>query len=286
MEDEEYEDVLVISYTDHGSSILPQSTAEKIMKNIRLEVTQSISRSALTEKNFKLRGKSEPTLLDHIASKVIRPYLKEVYQCIRVLYNLASLKASKLGHLPSTAGTVLGQTDSFLFATQSSTHWVTASGAPLYSSPSATPMVNNLAIWRGFLVVFPYNGHVEVWIDSHKTFSTPEKFIGNINSGVRVTSTNIFFRDDRRMLVRLRQSGDTFETTPLIKNVVDFEFCNNTKSVVHLDEQGRLTCGHGSVDLSPAIHADSVKMLPPEDEHTICYTSLTRISQHRYLDRK
>src|SRR3990167_2721307 len=41
MEDEEYEDVLVISYTDHGSSILPQSTAEKIMKMLRLEATES-----------------------------------------------------------------------------------------------------------------------------------------------------------------------------------------------------------------------------------------------------
>src|SRR3990167_2485294 len=43
MEDEEYEDVLVISYTDHGSSILPQSTAEKIMNGTSLEILQQVT---------------------------------------------------------------------------------------------------------------------------------------------------------------------------------------------------------------------------------------------------
>src|SRR3990167_1577990 len=66
MEDEEYEDVLVISYTDHGSSILPQSTAEKIMKNIRLEVTQKVTHNS-NEKSLKL-GQSEENLLDQFVN--------------------------------------------------------------------------------------------------------------------------------------------------------------------------------------------------------------------------
>src|SRR3990167_9270180 len=40
MEDNEFEEVTIISHTDHGTSVLPQSTAERLMKEIKLEVLQ------------------------------------------------------------------------------------------------------------------------------------------------------------------------------------------------------------------------------------------------------
>src|SRR3990167_5691418 len=43
MEDNEFEEVTIISHTDQGATILPQRTAERLMKDIRLEVTQKIS---------------------------------------------------------------------------------------------------------------------------------------------------------------------------------------------------------------------------------------------------
>src|SRR3990167_5314268 len=45
MEDNEFEEVTIISHTDHGTSVLPQSTAERLMKEIKLEVTQKISQN-------------------------------------------------------------------------------------------------------------------------------------------------------------------------------------------------------------------------------------------------
>ena len=43
MEDNEFEEGTIISHTDQGATILPQRTAERLMKDIRLEVTQKIS---------------------------------------------------------------------------------------------------------------------------------------------------------------------------------------------------------------------------------------------------
>src|SRR3990167_2213427 len=40
MEDNEFEEVTIISHTDHGTSVLPQSTAERLMKEFKLEVLQ------------------------------------------------------------------------------------------------------------------------------------------------------------------------------------------------------------------------------------------------------
>src|SRR3990167_7154517 len=65
MEDNEFEEVTIISHTDHGTSVLPQSTAERLMKEIKLEVTQKISQNE-NVKLGSLEGSTTPTLLDAI----------------------------------------------------------------------------------------------------------------------------------------------------------------------------------------------------------------------------
>src|SRR3990167_4907026 len=72
MEDNEFEEVTIISHTDHGTSVLPQSTAERLMKEIKLEVTQKISQNE-NVKLGSLEGSTTPTLLDAIHQKVLRP---------------------------------------------------------------------------------------------------------------------------------------------------------------------------------------------------------------------
>src|SRR3990167_4514297 len=70
MEDNEFEEVTIISHTDHGTSVLPQSTAERLMKEIKLEVTQKISQN----ENVKLGSllySTTPTLLDSIYEQVM-----------------------------------------------------------------------------------------------------------------------------------------------------------------------------------------------------------------------
>ena len=56
MEDNEFEEVTIISHTDLCSSVLPQATAERLMREIRLEVTQKISPT----ENVKLGSLQDP----------------------------------------------------------------------------------------------------------------------------------------------------------------------------------------------------------------------------------
>src|SRR3990167_6173487 len=56
MEDNEFEEVTIISHTDLCSSVLPQTTAERLMKEVRLEVTQKISPT----ENVKLGTLQDP----------------------------------------------------------------------------------------------------------------------------------------------------------------------------------------------------------------------------------
>src|SRR3990167_7421929 len=65
MEDNEFEEVTIISHTDQGTSVLPQSTAERLMKEIKLEVTQKISQNE-NVKLGSLQHSTTPTLLDSI----------------------------------------------------------------------------------------------------------------------------------------------------------------------------------------------------------------------------
>src|SRR3990167_2110123 len=67
MEDNEFEEVTIISHTDHGTSVLPQSTAERLMKEIKLEVTQKISQNE-NVKLGSLQHSTTPTLLDRLQS--------------------------------------------------------------------------------------------------------------------------------------------------------------------------------------------------------------------------
>src|SRR3990167_10168670 len=77
MEDNEFEEVTIISHTDQGATILPQRTAERLMKDIRLEVTQKISQTENIKMGLlKIRSSPVPTLLDIIKDKVFR-YLHE-----------------------------------------------------------------------------------------------------------------------------------------------------------------------------------------------------------------
>src|SRR3990167_1847139 len=71
MEDNEFEEVTIISHTDHGTSVLPQSTAERLMKEIKLEVTQKSSQNE-NVKLGSLEGSTTPTLLDAIHQNVLR----------------------------------------------------------------------------------------------------------------------------------------------------------------------------------------------------------------------
>src|SRR3990167_1968917 len=71
MEDNEFEEVTIISHTDHGTSVLPQSTAERLMKEIKLEVTQKISQNE-NVKLGSLQHSTTPTLLDSIYQNVLR----------------------------------------------------------------------------------------------------------------------------------------------------------------------------------------------------------------------
>src|SRR3990167_3401027 len=70
MEDNEFEEVTIISHTDHGTSVLPQSTAERLMKEIKLEVTQKISQNE-NVKLGSLQHSTTPTLLDSIYQNVL-----------------------------------------------------------------------------------------------------------------------------------------------------------------------------------------------------------------------
>src|SRR3990167_2761717 len=56
MEDNEFEEVTIISHTDLCSSVLPQTTGERLMKEVRLEVTQKISPT----ENVKLGTLQDP----------------------------------------------------------------------------------------------------------------------------------------------------------------------------------------------------------------------------------
>ena len=60
----------IISHTDHGTSVLPQSTAERLMKEIKLEVTQKISQNE-NQKLGSLKDSKTPTLLDAIHQNVL-----------------------------------------------------------------------------------------------------------------------------------------------------------------------------------------------------------------------
>src|SRR3990167_3021494 len=71
MEDNEFEEVTIISHTDHGTSVLPQSTAERLMKEIKLEVTQKISQNE-NVKLGSLQHSTTPTLLDSIQQNVLK----------------------------------------------------------------------------------------------------------------------------------------------------------------------------------------------------------------------
>src|SRR3990167_9052107 len=72
MEDNEFEEATIISHTDHGTSVLPQSTAERLMKEIKLEVTQKISQNE-NVKLGSLQHSTTPTLLDSIYQNVLEP---------------------------------------------------------------------------------------------------------------------------------------------------------------------------------------------------------------------
>src|SRR3990167_6263139 len=73
MEDNEFEEVTIISHTDLCSSVLPQTTAERLMKEVRLEVTQKISPT----ENVKLGTLQDPEaerrmnkIQEHLAKNV------------------------------------------------------------------------------------------------------------------------------------------------------------------------------------------------------------------------
>src|SRR3990167_3936554 len=70
MEDNEFEEVTIISHTDHGTSVLPQSTAERLMKEIKLEVTQKISQNE-NVKLGSLQHSTTPTLLDRLYTQMV-----------------------------------------------------------------------------------------------------------------------------------------------------------------------------------------------------------------------
>src|SRR3990167_1000390 len=78
MEDNEFEEVTIISHTDHGTSVLPQSTAERLMKEIKLEVTQKISQNE-NVKLGSLQHSTTPTLLDSIYQIVKKRGFIECY---------------------------------------------------------------------------------------------------------------------------------------------------------------------------------------------------------------
>src|SRR3990167_5237823 len=94
MEDNEFEEVTIISHTDHGTSVLPQSTAERLMKEIKLEVTQKISQNE-NVKLGSLQHSTTPTLLDYIHKNVLpRNHYLEAWQQLSE-YRLAADNSSE-----------------------------------------------------------------------------------------------------------------------------------------------------------------------------------------------
>src|SRR3990167_2832718 len=72
MEDNEFEEVTIISHTDQGATILPQRTAERLMKDIRLEVTQKISQTE-NIKMGSLKDSEASTILNKIKQTITQP---------------------------------------------------------------------------------------------------------------------------------------------------------------------------------------------------------------------
>src|SRR3990167_312421 len=145
MEDNEFEEVTIISHTDHGTSVLPQSTAERLMKEIKLEVTQKISQNE-NVKLGSLQHSTTPTLLDSI------------YQ---------SLPSGREGASVHFLGPMLDFHDRFCFGVGVGSSYLALRGLNSSDFPRAPKGLNrdvHYAIWWGpNLFVFQSHADVKVY---------------------------------------------------------------------------------------------------------------------------
>ena len=71
MEDNEFEEVTIISHTSEEPSVLPESTAQRFLKSLRIEITQTAKPSS-NDRLGKLRRSKQPTELDFLFKEAVK----------------------------------------------------------------------------------------------------------------------------------------------------------------------------------------------------------------------
>src|SRR3990167_9356788 len=247
MEDNEFEEVTIISHTDHGTSVLPQSTAERLMKEIKLEVTQKISQNE-NVKLGSLEGSTTPTLLDAIHQNGLQT---ELDTCFFIANNPVPCR--------STCGSPQSST---VFGARRSTgiYHQTNEGTFSYHKLGVKAYIPSYILpWGGcFLCFWPGIDPSFLDIDTGKDLNTAKGIMcmGASSSGVHCTPNSVFFltsggihRIDRNL------NSTLYKSNPTSSKIVDFGLLraqsNDNDSLLTVDDKGSLESGTNTFQLSP-----------------------------------
>src|SRR3990167_8779693 len=183
MEDNEFDEVTIISHTDHGTSVLPQSTAERLMKEIKLEVTQKISQNE-NVKLGSLEGSTTPTLLD-----AIHQYVESHDQLDQECYYIAAN--------PFTKNT---ENHSFIVAHETlhmEVSFTPDKGYVVRELVESNMIVYNILLWGEYIICFWPGVKLGVYTpkDQQGLFRVPDsQFNGGRSQHVKCNSKYFFFK--------------------------------------------------------------------------------------------
>src|SRR3990167_1604100 len=173
MEDNEFEEVTIISHTDHGTSVLPQSTAERLMKEIKLEVTQKISQNE-NVKLGSLQHSTTPSILD-----LIRIF-KQTMTSLRV----TCLCQTKNG------GMIASRDELFYYMSNS---------LVLKILPTEKGEIFSIVSWGDYIFVFRLQQGVKIYNQDFQVVrTTSSRADGSIRGPVNTSSQSLYFRNTAR----------------------------------------------------------------------------------------
>src|SRR3990167_11401043 len=229
MEDNEFEEVTIISHTDHGTSVLPQSTAERLMKEIKLEVTQKITQNE-NVKLGSLQHSTTPTLLDSIYQNVLSKF--SYPDSLHFLSPYPSLPDSHTSYLLATMTHMLVHFDT---GTKSQAFRLVhdKKDSPFYILP-----------WGDLFYTFVHGGRV-LMHDSLGTqvASSTQCYFGTPGGQVHSNSKMLCFLTQSSVYCFHAEDPRTDVKLPTVGGVTDFVICSRTNLLCTLTSTGALQRG-------------------------------------------
>src|SRR3990167_4775991 len=226
MEDNEFEEVTIISHTDHGTSVLPQSTAERLMKEIKLEVTQKISQNE-NVKLGSLQHSTTPTLLDSIYQNVLRS--ENTTRYIR-----------HISHHPWNP-----TLHKLLLAFDQRLYGVDDSGEQVLKISDSSARIEAVTCWGQYIFVFRHHYTPEVFDWTGKSVKKLEDCIFNSRKP-QTSQTWLYYQSSERNIIRVSTSlqSSQVDIPQTIKSVHDMTVREKKdRELIYLAEDGALHFG-------------------------------------------